>query len=59
MSRFHLAMLAVEFGGLPEKRAADLHAGFARRIDDAVRYSRECFEDEPDIRNWKWTKPEA
>jgi xylulose-5-phosphate/fructose-6-phosphate phosphoketolase len=59
MSRFHLAMLAVEFGGLPEKRAADLHAGFARRIDDAVRYSRECFEDEPDIRNWKWTEPEA
>ncbi|HEU4995326.1 MAG TPA: phosphoketolase family protein [Gemmatimonadaceae bacterium] len=55
MSRFHLAALAVEFSRLPEDRIKALKALLEQRIVDAVEYSREHFEDKPEIRDWSWT----
>ncbi len=55
MSRFHLASLAVEWAPSLARRAAQLTADFAERIAEAVRYSREHFEDEAEIQNWRWT----
>ena len=55
MSRFHLAMLAIEYGPLSETRIAALKSDLTERIDAAVRYSRDYFEDPPEIRDWKWT----
>src|SRR5262249_53579888 len=55
MSRFHLASLAVEFSGLAKTKVDALRGDFTRRIDDAVKYSRDCFEDPAEIRDWRWT----
>ena len=55
MSRFHLAILALEFAPIPEARRDPLTADLKQRIDDAVQYSREHFDDQPDIRDWVWT----
>jgi xylulose-5-phosphate/fructose-6-phosphate phosphoketolase len=54
MSRFHLASLAVKFSGIARGRIDELRRDFARRIDEAVEYTRENFEDPPEIRDWKW-----
>jgi xylulose-5-phosphate/fructose-6-phosphate phosphoketolase len=56
MSRFHLAALALRFSGLPEARVRSLSTERRARIDAAVRYSREHFEDPPEIRDWTWTE---
>ena len=55
MSRFHLAALAIRFAPIAAGRAAELTATLRERIEDAVRYSREHFEDAPEIRDWQWT----
>jgi xylulose-5-phosphate/fructose-6-phosphate phosphoketolase len=55
MSRFHLAALALKYAGLPTDLTTSTIADLNQRIDDAVRYTREHFEDAPEIRNWKWT----
>ena len=55
MSRFHLAAVALRFSGLPATRVQALTDELTARIDDAVRYSREHFEDPPEIRNWTWS----
>jgi xylulose-5-phosphate/fructose-6-phosphate phosphoketolase len=55
MSRFHLASLAVKFSGLPSPRIDALRGDLKRRIDEAVEYAREHFEDPPEIRDWQWT----
>ncbi|MGH7617434.1 MAG: phosphoketolase, partial [Gemmatimonadaceae bacterium] len=52
MSRFHLAIVAVRFSRLPADRAAEITAELRRHIDDAVAYSLEHFEDQPEIRDW-------
>jgi xylulose-5-phosphate/fructose-6-phosphate phosphoketolase len=54
MSRYHLASLAVKYSGLPAQRVASLRSDLSTRIDDAVRYSREHFEDPAEIRDWTW-----
>jgi xylulose-5-phosphate/fructose-6-phosphate phosphoketolase len=54
MSRFHLASLVVKYSGLPTERVAALRSDLSTRIDDAVRYSREHFEDPAEIRDWTW-----
>jgi xylulose-5-phosphate/fructose-6-phosphate phosphoketolase len=54
MSRYHLASLAVKYSGLPTERVAALRSDLSTRIDDAVRYSREHFEDPAEIRDWTW-----
>lgn len=55
MSRFHLASLAVKFSGLSPHKIAPLREGLGRRIIEAVQYTRDHFEDPPEIRDWKWT----
>jgi phosphoketolase len=55
MSRFHLASLAIKYSPIAEDRMMALRAQLAERVDAAVRYSRECFEDAPEIREWTWT----
>jgi len=32
-----------------------LRSELSARIDDAVRYTREHFEDPADVREWTWT----
>jgi xylulose-5-phosphate/fructose-6-phosphate phosphoketolase len=55
MSRFHLAILALEFSPIAEARRDSLIAEFRQRIDEAVQYSREHFDDPAEIRDWVWT----
>ncbi len=55
MSRFHLAILALRFSGLPAARVAALTSELNSHIDAAVRYSREHFADPPEIQDWVWT----
>jgi xylulose-5-phosphate/fructose-6-phosphate phosphoketolase len=55
MSRYHLAILAIRFSTLAPARIAALTATLRQLIDDAVRYSREHFDDAAEIRDWKWT----
>ncbi|HEY2164847.1 MAG TPA: phosphoketolase family protein, partial [Gemmatimonadaceae bacterium] len=55
MSRYHLAILAIQHSSLSAGRAAPLIAELTRRIDDAVQYSREHFEDSAEVRDWTWT----
>jgi len=56
MSRFHLAALALKHARLPAAMVDSLVADLNQRIDEAVRYAREHFEDAPAIRNWKWSE---
>jgi xylulose-5-phosphate/fructose-6-phosphate phosphoketolase len=55
MSRYHLAALAIQFGIPAGERATALLAELNRHIEEAVRYTREHFEDPADIRDWKWS----
>jgi xylulose-5-phosphate/fructose-6-phosphate phosphoketolase len=55
MSRYHLASLVIKHSKLPSDRVAELRAHLADRVNDAVRYTREHFEDPPEIRDWTWT----
>ena len=56
MSRFHLAALAVRHATrLGGDRARELVESCDARIAEAVQYSREHLEDEPEIRDWTWT----
>ena len=54
MSRYHLASRAVHHSSLPRERVNELMANLARREGDAVRYTREHFEDRPEERDWTW-----
>ncbi len=55
MSRFHLAILALEYSPIEEARRRSLIADLRRRIHDAVQYSRDHFDDQPEIRDWIWS----
>ncbi|MDB4875785.1 MAG: phosphoketolase family protein [Gemmatimonadetes bacterium] len=55
MSRYHLAILAVQHSSLPAAHATELVAELTRRIADAVRYTRDHFEDRAEERDWMWT----
>ena len=55
MSRFHLAILALEHAPIPKARIDTITAELRERIADAGRYARECFEDPAEIRDWTWT----
>ena len=57
MSRFHLAELALRFSALPQARVATLQDALRSRIDEVVRYTREHFEDPPEISDWSWPGP--
>jgi xylulose-5-phosphate/fructose-6-phosphate phosphoketolase len=55
ISRFHLAALAVKQSSLPAERVAELVADLDAREAEAVRYTREHFEDPAEIRDWRWS----
>jgi xylulose-5-phosphate/fructose-6-phosphate phosphoketolase len=55
MSRYHLASLAVKYSPLPADKVKSLRSDMSARIDAAVRYTREHFEDPADVRDWTWT----
>ena len=60
MSRYHLAAEALRRAGetsrsRPEDRAPTLISECEAAIARAIAYSREHFEDPPEIRDWTWT----
>ncbi len=54
MSRYHLAAEALRRTTRLHERAAPLVAECENLIQKAVAYSREHFEDPPEIRDWVW-----
>jgi len=54
MSRFHLAALALKWAPRFRQRSNTLIAELEQQIQQAVAYSREHFEDPPEIANWTW-----
>ena len=55
MSRFHLAAEAISRTSRLGNRGSELVDRFIQMTKDAVHYSYEHMEDEPDIANWTWT----
>ena len=60
MSRYHLAAEALRRAGetsrsRPEDRAPTLISECEAAIARAIAYSREHFEDPPEVRDWTWT----
>ena len=55
MSRFHLAAEALRRSPAAAGRAAELIDECQQNISKAVAYSKEHFEDMPEISNWTWT----
>jgi xylulose-5-phosphate/fructose-6-phosphate phosphoketolase len=55
MSRFDLATLAIRFSPLRANRAHALSEELRRHLERATAYTREHFEDPPEIRDWRWT----
>jgi xylulose-5-phosphate/fructose-6-phosphate phosphoketolase len=55
MSRYHLAMQALERVRRLRDRAPELVAECRRAIDDSSAYARRHFADPPAIGNWTWT----
>ncbi len=58
MSRYHLAIEAMKYATRLHARTAPLIAECHSLLDEAVAYSREHFEDMPEISGWTWTKGE-
>jgi xylulose-5-phosphate/fructose-6-phosphate phosphoketolase len=54
MSRFHLAAAAIRRSGLGAAHESAVQS-LETMIDDAEQYSREHFQDPPEIRDWVWT----
>ena len=60
MSRYHLAAEALRragktSGSRPADRAPTLISECEAAIARAIAYSREHFEDPPEVRDWTWT----
>jgi xylulose-5-phosphate/fructose-6-phosphate phosphoketolase len=55
MSRFHLAAEAVKRTSRLGQRASEIVTKFDQMTKDAVQYSYDHMEDQPDIANWTWT----
>jgi xylulose-5-phosphate/fructose-6-phosphate phosphoketolase len=55
MSRFHLCMLALRRSGYGQ--AGPLEAWCEGMLAKHLAYTREHFEDMPEIRDWKWSEP--
>jgi xylulose-5-phosphate/fructose-6-phosphate phosphoketolase len=54
MSRFHLAMEAVKRSRRAPSRMKALLASCTAKLEEHHAYTREHFEDMPEIRNWRW-----
>ncbi|HET6313940.1 MAG TPA: phosphoketolase family protein [Chloroflexia bacterium] len=57
MSRYHLVISALKYATRVRGLAAPLVDECNTLIQRAVQYSREHFEDMPEIRNWVWSQP--
>ncbi len=57
MSRYHLAISVLKYAPRVRGLAAPLVDECTTLIQRAVQYSREHFEDMPEIRDWVWTQP--
>jgi xylulose-5-phosphate/fructose-6-phosphate phosphoketolase len=57
MSRWHLAIEALRRAARISRRAPGLIAELENKIAKATAYAREHFEDQPEIRDWTWSKP--
>ncbi|HEY0068987.1 MAG TPA: phosphoketolase family protein [Chloroflexia bacterium] len=57
MSRYHLAISALKYATRVRGLAAPLVDECNTLIQRAVQYSREHFEDMPEIRDWVWSQP--
>jgi xylulose-5-phosphate/fructose-6-phosphate phosphoketolase len=57
MSRYHLAIAALKYATRVRGLAAPLVDECNTLIQRAVQYSREHFEDMPEIRDWVWSQP--
>lgn len=55
MSRFHLAIEALKYIPRLHAQAADVIALFKRKLAEHQLYTREHFEDLPEVKNWHWT----
>ena len=55
MSRYHLCIEALRRSALPAEVTRPLIARLHALITEAVDYSRQHLEDQPEIRNWVWT----
>jgi xylulose-5-phosphate/fructose-6-phosphate phosphoketolase len=55
MSRYHLAMAAIKRSSRIRPQAPALITELNSLIAKSVQYSREHFEDAPEIRDWRWT----
>jgi xylulose-5-phosphate/fructose-6-phosphate phosphoketolase len=55
MSRYHLCIEALRRVSPAVPNALNLIAELESRIADSVTYSREHFEDPPEIRDWRWS----
>jgi xylulose-5-phosphate/fructose-6-phosphate phosphoketolase len=55
MSRFHLAVLALQHAPLPVERTAPVIAELHQHLHNTVAYTRRHLQDPPDIRDWAWT----
>jgi len=54
MSRYHLCIEALRYATRLRRQSPALIAELQALITDAVAYSREHFEDRPEISNWTW-----
>jgi xylulose-5-phosphate/fructose-6-phosphate phosphoketolase len=55
MSRYHLAIEALKYIPRLRAQAADLIDFFTRKLYEHQIYTRQNFEDLPEIKNWHWT----
>ncbi|MBW8684982.1 phosphoketolase family protein [Chitinophaga rhizophila] len=55
MSRFHLAIAAIERAERKPANEAEAISYFEDKLSMHNIYIRECLEDMPDIRDWKWS----
>jgi xylulose-5-phosphate/fructose-6-phosphate phosphoketolase len=55
MSRYHLCIMALQRAKRVPERATTLITACEALITNAVAYSREHFQDQPEIADWKWT----
>ena len=59
ISRYHIAMTALKRAERFRDRSQPLIDACESAIAAAIDYSREHFEDPPDIQNWIWTEKSA
>jgi xylulose-5-phosphate/fructose-6-phosphate phosphoketolase len=57
VSRFHLALQALDLAARDDPAAHSLRTHCQQRITEHALYIRTQFEDMPDVRDWRWAQP--